>query len=73
MENEKRIKVSGTAAFTIKVIEFDKKIAEAECVVSDLKRQKIDFIYNTNVQAVINGQEKDESEKDESEKENNND
>ena len=33
--------------------EFDKKIADAELVVSTLKRDKSTFVYDTNVQQIV--------------------
>jgi hypothetical protein len=40
-------------AFNLKIQEFDKKIAEAEFVVYDLKKQKCTYIYDQNVQQIV--------------------
>ena len=41
------------SALTIKSLEFDMKIAEAEAVVADLKKQKAIFLYESNIQILI--------------------
>jgi hypothetical protein len=41
------------SALTIKSLEFDMKIAEAEAVVADLKKQKAIFFYESNIQILI--------------------
>jgi len=47
------LNVDPATAMNLTVQEFDKKIAEAEAGVYDLKRQKAAYIYDTNVQALI--------------------
>ena len=52
-ENEQlNITIDNETAFQLKLQEFDKNIANAEFQVSDLKRQKMDFIYSRNVQMI---------------------
>lgn len=50
---EIQINVEPAVAMNLTVQEFDKRIAEAEANVADLKKQKAAFIYDTNVQALI--------------------
>ena len=50
---EIQLNVDPAVAMNLTVQEFDKKIAEAEAVVADLKKQKAAYIYDTNVQALI--------------------
>ena len=40
-------------AINLNVMEFDKKITEAEAVVADLKKQRSAYIYNANVEALL--------------------
>jgi hypothetical protein len=60
MENQKesdesiKIEVDPASAMTLKLQEFDKKIAEGEAVVANLKMQKATFLYDTNLQVLIN-------------------
>jgi hypothetical protein len=51
-QKQLEIEIDGETAFTLKLQEFDKNIALAECQVADLKRQKIEFAYNRNVQMI---------------------
>ena len=39
-------------------MEYDKKITEAEATVYDLKKQRAAFIYDTNVQNLLNQAQK---------------
>lgn len=48
-----QIKVDPSIAVTIEVMKFDKKIAEAEAVVADLKKQRASYIYDQNIQALL--------------------
>ena len=48
-----QIKVDPSVAVTIEVMKFDKKIAEAESVVADLKKQRAVYIYDMNIQALL--------------------
>ena len=48
-QNEMRIEVTPQVAYNMKLLDFDKKIAEAEALVSNLKKEKIDFIYKTEM------------------------
>lgn len=50
---EINVNVSSQVAFSIKMQEFDKRIAEAECVVANLKRDKIVFAYDAQIQEII--------------------
>lgn len=47
------IAVDSVTHITIKTQEFDKKIAEAKAVVADLEKQKAIFIYDANVQILV--------------------
>lgn len=47
------IDVEPGVAFNLKLQEFDKHISEAEAQVADLKRQRATFVYETNLQAVV--------------------
>jgi len=44
------IAVEPQVAFNLKIQEYDKAIATAEFHVADLKKQKMSFIYDRNVQ-----------------------
>jgi hypothetical protein len=44
------IEVEPQVAFNLKLQEFDKAIATAEAQVYDLKKQKMSFVYDRNVQ-----------------------
>ena len=46
------ITIDPETAFQLKLQEYDKNIAIAECQVTELKRQKLEFIYNRNVQMI---------------------
>lgn len=48
-----QIKVDSNVAVTIEVMNFDKKITEAEAVVADLKKQRAGYIYDMNIQALL--------------------
>lgn len=41
------------AAVTLKILEFDKGIAEAESVVSEIKKQKAIYLFNTNLEQAM--------------------
>ena len=58
---QESITVDEATAFNLKIMEFDKKIAEAETTVADLKRQKATFVYETNVQNVVSMAKKKEA------------
>jgi hypothetical protein len=47
------IHVDIATAMTIECQRFDKKIAEAEAQVADLKRQKASYIFDTNIQQLL--------------------
>lgn len=53
VQSKIQIDVDPNILMTLKVQEFDKKIAEAKAVVADLERQKAVYIYDTNIQAII--------------------
>ena len=46
------IEVDLQTAFQIRLQEFDKNIAAGEAQVADLKKQKMEYIYNYNVQMI---------------------
>jgi hypothetical protein len=50
---QEAITVDMATAFNLKVQEFDMKIAEAEAMTSDLKRQRAAYIYDTNLQNIL--------------------
>jgi len=53
-ENKKeQITIDPATAFSLKLQEFDKKIAEAEMVVYTLKKDKAAFVYDQNVQQIV--------------------
>ena len=49
-----QIDVDPTVLMALKTQEFDKKIAEAKVLVAELEKQKASFIYDTNIQMLIN-------------------
>lgn len=51
---EINLSVDLVTAINLTAMEYDKKITEAEVVVADLKKQKSAYIYDSNVQALIN-------------------
>jgi hypothetical protein len=58
MEN-KEIKVDFQTAFNIGILEFDKKITEAELKVSQLKNERANFIFDKNVQCILNAKQQE--------------
>jgi hypothetical protein len=48
-----KIEIDQASAVTLKLQEFDKKIAEAEATAASLKMQKANFIYEANLQVVM--------------------
>ena len=54
-EETKKMEIEADAStiLTLKLHEYDKKIAEAEAAVADLKKQKATFIYESNIQLII--------------------
>ena len=48
-----KIMVDMDTAFNMKMMEFDKKISDAELQVSTLKQQKMAFIYDTHVNSLV--------------------
>lgn len=54
---EVTLNVDPVTAMNLTAQEFDKKIAEAEAVVYDIKKQKAAYIYDTNVRALIAAQQ----------------
>ena len=52
-KQEITIDVDESTAFTLKIQEFDKAIAEVEAQASSLKAQKAAYVYTTNLNAVI--------------------
>ena len=52
-ENVQEIKVDNATAFNLRVQQFDRDIAIAEAQIADLKKQKMCFIYDTNVQLIV--------------------
>jgi len=51
--SEEKIAVDVATAMSIECQRYDKKIAEAEVVVADLKRQKATYIFDTNIQNLL--------------------
>lgn len=51
-QNEK-IDIDVGTAFSLKLQEFDKKIAVAEFEVASLKKEKMSYIYDQNVQQIV--------------------
>lgn len=47
------INIDNNTAFSLKLQEFDKNIAIAEAQVADLKKQKFSYIYDSNVQLIM--------------------
>ena len=52
-KKEEQINIDPGTAFSLKIQEFDKKIAEAELSVATLKRDKMTFVYDQNVQQIV--------------------
>ena len=50
---EEQIDIDLGTAFNLKLQEFDKKIAEAEVATANLKREKMAYIYDQNVQQIV--------------------
>lgn len=46
------IQVDPKTAYSMKLLEYDKNIAEAKAMVANLEKEKIDFIYNTQVRGI---------------------
>ena len=57
------ITIDPETAFQLKLQEFDKAIAIAEAQAADLKKQKIEFIYNRNVQLITEAYKKNQMQK----------
>ena len=51
---ERIINIDGKTAFSLKMMQFDKDIAEAESKVADLKKEKVTYIYDANLQELMN-------------------
>jgi hypothetical protein len=49
-----KIEIDPASAMALRLQEFDKKIAEAEATVANLKLQRATFLYDTNVQLIVN-------------------
>jgi len=47
------IPVDADTEFQLKLQQFDKDIATAEAQAADLKKQKIEYIYNTNINSIV--------------------
>jgi hypothetical protein len=58
MSDPIKIDLDPSMAMALQVQQFDKKIAEAEAQVADLKKQRASYIFDTNVQAVLARQQK---------------
>jgi hypothetical protein len=50
---QEQINIDAGTAFALKLQEFDKKIAEAELAVAQLKKEKISYVYDQNVQQIV--------------------
>jgi peptidoglycan hydrolase CwlO-like protein len=44
-EDKEEIIVDAQVAYTLQLLQFDKRIAESEVVIAQLKREKISYIY----------------------------
>ena len=54
MSDQIEIQADAPTIFTLKLQEFDKKITEAEALAAEFKKQKAAFVYDSNVQMLIN-------------------
>jgi len=52
-QKQEQINIDVGTAFALKLQEFDKKIAEAEAIVANLKREKATYVYDQNVQQIV--------------------
>ncbi|MDD5649724.1 MAG: hypothetical protein PHF86_04790 [Candidatus Nanoarchaeia archaeon] len=52
--NEEQIEIDLNTAFSLKLQEFDKKIADAEVTIATLKRDKVAYILDSNIQQITN-------------------
>ena len=52
-EQQYTLNVDQNTAMTLKIQEFDKKIAEAKRTVADLESQRADYIYTTNINILL--------------------
>ena len=53
-QEPRTINLDAKTAFSLKLIQFDRDIAEAESKVADLKKNKASYVYDTNLQEVLN-------------------
>jgi hypothetical protein len=60
MEN-KEITVDFQTAFNIGILEFDKKITAAELEVARLKNAKAVYVFDTNVQCILNAKQQEKA------------
>jgi hypothetical protein len=60
MEN-KEITVDFQTAFNIGILEFDKKITAAELEVARLKNERANFIFDKNVQCILNAKQQEKA------------
>lgn len=54
----KEVSVSEQVMLQLTIMEFDKNIASAEATVYELKRKRADYIYTTNMNAVVKNSSK---------------
>jgi len=57
------IQINAETAFTLKLQEFDKNIATAEAQAANLKKEKLEFVYNRNVQLITEAYKQDQVKK----------
>jgi len=58
-EEPMEIEVDGQTAYNMKVLEFDKNIAEAKALASKLEHDKITFIYQTAINSITQKHKED--------------
>lgn len=57
VQQQQKVNLDAQTFFAIKLQEFDKMIAEAEENVASLKKQKAAYVYDTNVQQILQQQQ----------------
>jgi len=61
VQADQKISIDAQTFFMVKLQEFDKMIAEAESNVANLKMQKASYIYDTNVQQILQSKQQSQS------------
>jgi hypothetical protein len=52
MDDQTKIEVPPVVAANMKIMEYDRQIADAELHVASLKKQRADFVYDANIQEI---------------------